>query len=111
MWRSIMAAQDVVKAGCRRRIGNGASTKVWQVPWLPCVENGFLTSHMPDELQEITVQSLMDTNNSWYYDILNDICNLRDKELIKRIPIPMRDREDSWFWILDDKGQFTVKSC
>lgn len=31
--------------------------------------------------------------------------------LIRKIPLPMRDRNDSWFWILDDKGCFTIKSC
>lgn len=28
MWRSILAAQEVVKQGCRRRIGDGKATKV-----------------------------------------------------------------------------------
>lgn len=28
MWRSILFAQEDVKSGCRRRIGDGASTKV-----------------------------------------------------------------------------------
>lgn len=32
MWRSIMAAQETIKAGSRRRIGNGESTYVWKVP-------------------------------------------------------------------------------
>lgn len=32
IWRSILAAKDVLKASCRRRIGDGASTYVWKVP-------------------------------------------------------------------------------
>lgn len=50
MWHSIMAAQEEIKVGCIRRIRNGESTKVWKVPWLPCIENGFLTTHGPLEL-------------------------------------------------------------
>lgn len=31
--------------------------------------------------------------------------------MIKNIPIPIVPRYDSWFWLLDDTGKFTVKSC
>lgn len=55
MWRSILAAQESVKEGCRRRIGDG--------------------------------------------------------NLIKRIPLTRRERKDSWFWLFDDVGHFTLKSC
>lgn len=34
MWRSIMAAQDVVRQGSRRRIGDGETTSVWKIPEL-----------------------------------------------------------------------------
>ncbi|KAL8103570.1 hypothetical protein AgCh_027952 [Apium graveolens] len=109
MWRSIMEAQDWVKQGCRRRIGDESSTKVWQVLWLPCSSNGFLTTNMPEELSEIVVQNLMmEDRREWDDEILRDICNERDMTLIKQIPIPMRSREDTWFWIFDDKGVFTV---
>lgn len=44
-------------------------------------------------------------------EVIDDLFNSRDVELIKRVPIPMTDKKDAWFWILDDKGLFTVKSC
>lgn len=59
MWRSIMSAQEAVKSGCRKRIGDVASTRVWHVPWLPDLENGCLTTVMPEELQDVQVQDLM----------------------------------------------------
>lgn len=112
MWRSIYGAKEVVKQGCQRRIKNGESTRVWEVPWLPCLENGCLTTVMPPELKDIKVQSLMeDVKKNWDDEVLRDICNERDRGLIKRVPLPLRNREDSWFWLLDDKGVFTVKSC
>lgn len=111
MWRSIMSAQEMFRAGCRRRIGDGTSTRVWQIPWLPSHENGCLTTPMLYELQDIQVEGLMDTeNDKWDQDILNDLFNVRDRELINQVPIPIRKRRDSWFWLLDDKGKFTVKS-
>lgn len=112
MWRSILAAQGIVKQRCRKKIGNGDNTMVWEVPWLPCEENAFLTSNMPEQLKHITVRSLMmQQENKWDDDILNDICNDRDVVLIKRIPLPAFDKQDSRVWLFDDKGVFTVKSC
>lgn len=67
---------------------------------------------MPGHLQDITVRSLMDVEGKcWDRDLLNDICNTRDIELITRIPIPVQERDDSWFWLSDNKGQFSVRSC
>lgn len=51
MWRSILASQDVVMRGCRRRIGDGSQTEIWKVPWLPCSDNGFMTTVMPQQLE------------------------------------------------------------
>lgn len=54
----------------------------------------------------------MDNEGSkWDMDVVRDICNTRDTKLIMRIPIPVHTRADSWFWYLEDKGLFTVKSC
>ncbi|XP_074327916.1 uncharacterized protein LOC141665831 [Apium graveolens] len=47
----------------------------------------------------------------WDEDLLDDLCNERDKNLIKQVPIPIRKRPDSWYWLFDDTGNFTVKSC
>lgn len=107
-----MESQDVIRMGCRRRIGDGLSTKIWKVPWLLCPDNGFLTTEVPDELRDENVQSLFDeTQLGWDDDILCDILNERDRELVKQIPVSGRKREDVWFWLFDNKGMFTVKSC
>lgn len=72
----------------------------------------FLTTVMPDELKNVTIKSLFAEGlNTWDEDILNDVCNERDRELIRQIPIPGKRRDDSWFWLFDDKGEFTVRSC
>lgn len=34
-----------------------------------------------------------------------------DKKLILQIPLPLRDKEDSWYWAPEDNGVFYVKSC
>lgn len=47
VWRSIFSAQEAIKMGCRRKIGNGESTRVWGMPWIPDYENGFMSTEMP----------------------------------------------------------------
>ena len=71
-----------------------------------------MTTDMPAELESTMVVNLMtDNGKEWDEDVINDICNERDRELIKRIPIPSRSIQDSWFWLFEDTGCFTVKSC
>lgn len=98
--------------GCSRCIGDGKDTRVWQVPWLLSGQNGYLTSGVFPELEHATVNSLMSINgNTWDEDILNKFCNERDKALIQQVPIPMRQKPDSWFWLPETKGDFSVRSC
>ncbi|XP_074369747.1 putative mitochondrial protein AtMg00310 [Apium graveolens] len=78
-WRSILEAQDVIKQGCRKRIGDGQSTNIWEVPWLPCRANGYLTSTAYPELKEALVENLMEVGKSkWDKAVLLDILNDRD---------------------------------
>lgn len=102
MWRSIFLAQDIIKQGCRRCIGNEDSTFVWKVMWLPYLENGMLISNMPEELGHIKVQNLMRIGErKWDEEKLRDICN--DRELISKIPLPKGNKTDSWYQIFDEK--------
>ncbi|XP_074374534.1 uncharacterized protein LOC141714940 [Apium graveolens] len=67
---------------------------------------------MVDELQHVTVQSLLDeTTGGWDDDVLDDILNERDMKLVRQIPVSTKRRDDTWFWLFDDKGKFIVKSC
>lgn len=100
MWRSIMAGQNVVKDGSRRRIGDRKNISVGKSPWLSCQSNGYMTTNMPTKLEHVKVVNLMtDNGDEWDQAVLDNICNNRDKELIKRIPIPTQRTSDSWFWV------------
>ncbi|XP_074328110.1 putative mitochondrial protein AtMg00310 [Apium graveolens] len=112
MWRSILAAQEMVKQGGRRWIGDGQDTRVWQVQWLPCRQNGLITSEMPPELEQMRVNSLMQTDcKAWDEELVRDLFNDRDMDLILRIPLSIRSNFDSWYWVHDNDGHFTVRSC
>lgn len=58
------------------------------------------------------MHSLMtDDQNMWDEKVLSDLFNERDRLFIHQVPIPRYCRPDSWYWILEDKGDFSVKSC
>lgn len=95
-WRINLEAQNIVRQGARRRIGDGCSTKIWMEPCLPCCENGYLTTEVYRELEHITANSLMDEGQKkWSEEFLCDLFNERYMQLIKRIPIPTHSKEDS----------------
>lgn len=43
--------------------------------------------------------------------MIKDIYNDMDAKLITSITTPMQNKEDSWFWILEESGSFSVRSC
>ena len=46
----------------------------------------------------------------WDEDILNDLFSSKDKDLILTVPLSTKDVEDRWFWQLERRGDYTVKS-
>ena len=42
-WRSLMAAQEVLRRGLRWNIGNGRKTKIWVDRWIP-IPNSFMVA-------------------------------------------------------------------
>lgn len=54
---------------------------------------------------------MTEDGRTWDDEIHRDLCNDKDMNLIKQVSIPIRRGEDSWFWLMDEKGEFTVRSC
>lgn len=70
VWRGIFQALEVVKAGAQRKIGNGKDTLLRDVPWLPNVRNGFVSTQKYDQMTNITVSSLMVVDDQrWDFDL------------------------------------------
>ncbi|XP_074326765.1 uncharacterized protein LOC141664710 [Apium graveolens] len=67
---------------------------------------------MPVQLEGSKVDSLIQLERKkWDDEILLDICNERDRKLIKKIPLLAQEGEDAWYWLPDEEGYFTVRSC
>ncbi|XP_019171492.1 PREDICTED: uncharacterized protein LOC109167042 [Ipomoea nil] len=109
-WRSIMAAQELVCGGVRRRIGNGKETLIWEHPWLQDDNNAEIITDKPPYLAQATVMGLIDQETAtWDHEILNDIFIPEDVMRILKIPVSP-DYEDMWYWHGDVTGEYSVKS-
>ncbi|XP_019200231.1 PREDICTED: uncharacterized protein LOC109193854 [Ipomoea nil] len=110
-WRSIMAAHAIVVSGVRRRIGNGQTTLIWEHPWLRDNPSPLIQTEMPEQLREARVAGLIDLQtHTWDPHILSDLFIPEDVERINMIPISP-GYEDSWYWMSDPKGTYTVKNA
>lgn len=71
-----------------------------------------MTTDKQPQLDHISVKNLMTEDlMEWDKEILDDLCNERDKKLIQQVHIPIRKRADSWYWLFSDTGKYTVRSC
>ncbi|KAH9672066.1 reverse transcriptase domain-containing protein [Citrus sinensis] len=112
VWRSILAAKEVVVQGSRVQVGSGHSISIGKDPWLPDLQDGCVSTNLNEELAAAPVSSLMMPHQRvWDYDVVSDIFNLRDKELILKIPLSSRREEDMWYWMADPLGCYSVRSC
>ncbi|KAH9779367.1 reverse transcriptase domain-containing protein [Citrus sinensis] len=111
-WRSILVAQPAILRGSRIQIRGGQQTIIGNTPWLPDKDSGFISSSLPANIASASVDSLMVPNQRrWDFDVANDIFNIRDRDLILQIPLGSRLDKDSWLWLPDSKGLYTVRSC
>ncbi|KAH9679251.1 rnase h domain-containing protein [Citrus sinensis] len=112
VWRSIMAAKDIVVKGSRIQIGSGQQVLIGNDPWLPNSECGFITTELHEEIKMAPVCNLMvPDQRRWDYDAVTDLFNPRDRDLILQIPLSTRRDLDLWYWLADPRGVFSVRSC
>ncbi|XP_074352890.1 uncharacterized protein LOC141692045 [Apium graveolens] len=110
VWRSVLEAQNLLKAGASKRVGNGLSTDIMKDLCLACdIDHYIHTDH--DAIKGQMVSCLMSTTNEdCDDDLVWDNFNERDTSLILSTPI-RRSERDIWFWRKERLGHYTVKSA
>ena len=64
--------------------------------------NPFVETTRVEGLEEATVESLKSkVRDQWDIDILYDFFNVKDRNLILKIPLSKRIKSDNWFWLWD----------
>ncbi|KAH9684396.1 reverse transcriptase domain-containing protein [Citrus sinensis] len=71
VWRSILAAKEVVVQGSRVQVGSGHSISIGKDPWLPDLQDGCVSTNLNEELAAAPVSSLMMPHQRvWDYDVI-----------------------------------------
>ncbi|KAM6591280.1 hypothetical protein CsatA_013885 [Cannabis sativa] len=111
VWRSVWAAQSVVRLGAVRIIGNGETTIILSTPWMSDTENRLVTSTHPALLHN-TVSSLFSLETrTWDSDVVKDLFNNQDASLILGLPLSPNSDTDFWSWLGDRTRFFSVKTA
>lgn len=96
VWRAIIEGRDTLKQGLIRRIGNGASTKIWEDTWLPRNENmrpyGCRIPNPPTLVSELVDH----TNAIWNRALIEEVFIPMDARVIMGIPLCTRSIQDFW---------------
>ena len=107
IWRSILAAKQIIRAGCRVHIGDGRATVIWNKAWLPAEDNEYVTTEKHVGLEHATVSDLMVTDSrEWDIDIISDLFNTQDRELILRIHLSTNLTEDCGIGYMTNEAIF-----
>lgn len=110
MWRSVLAAQGIIKEGAACRVGSGVNMSVLKDPWLSILQNPYVTTSNIF-LEGTMVSSLFVTGeNRWDEDLIHDMFEERDVNLILSIPLDAND-QDVWYWKMEKLGHYSVKSA
>ena len=110
-WRSILAAQNIVRKWCKWQVGNGASIDIWVDKWL----NGSATFSVltrPNTLLDQSSVSLLINlvTGGWHDELLRQIFLPADVHSILSIPLSVGMPRDKLVRAFTSKGNFIVRS-
>ncbi|XP_020153536.1 uncharacterized protein [Aegilops tauschii subsp. strangulata] len=111
VWRAVVQGRDILKQGLIKRIGNGASTNIWEHNWLPRDEMlrpyGSLTQNRPTMVSELITPATA----SWNRQLVQSTFMPMDADIILGIPLCTRNMPDFWAWHYEKHGTFSVRSA
>ncbi|CAN1320546.1 Uncharacterized mitochondrial protein AtMg00310 [Linum perenne] len=105
VWKSILAAQDVVRRGYQWRIEDGSNVGVWKEPWLRDGNNCYVETFPSLQLNDLTVKDLI-IPNLWVWNdlLLTQIFCDRDVKVIRQMTPPVQGGEDARIWRHESMG-------
>ena len=92
-------------------MGDGSHILVSKDPWLLAEDNGMITTSLGEMYNIVRVKELMMSGEQkWDKDLVSDLFNSRNRELILSIALSVRTTNINWYWMVDDKGLYSIKS-
>ena len=95
VWRSIMAAQEIVQKGFCWRVGNGRQIRVWEDSWVPTSSTHKVIAPRGMLPLDSRVCDFIAVNNKcWEWNLLNRTFLPFEVEAITGIPLSVRMPDD-----------------
>ncbi|KAM6563873.1 hypothetical protein CsatB_023871 [Cannabis sativa] len=110
MWKAVLQAREVLEQGICKKIGNGAKTSIWFDPWVPS------SNRTPTPLKDVShgiawVKQFVLSNNRWNAQMIKEWFSPVDASAILNIDLPDEAIEDSWVWMGEPNGKFSIRSA
>ena len=107
-----MAAQNIIRKGCKWQVGNGALIDIWVDKWLNGPATFSLLTRLKTLLDQSSVSLLIDlVTGGWHDELVRQVFLLADVHSILSIPLSVRMPRDKLVWAFTLKGNFTVCSA
>ena len=88
VWRSIYAAQEIVRKGMRWNVGNGQKIRIWEDKWIPNSHSSKVISPTVLYPKISMVNDLIDVEDKgWDFSLLKRIFLPFEVEIIGGIPL------------------------
>ncbi|KAF7815550.1 cysteine desulfurase mitochondrial-like [Senna tora] len=91
--------------------GNGRSTRVWDVAWVPGCHPAILERPQVGAEGIEWVSDLLDDSLEWKEDVLRSLFSAETQQRIRSIRVVNAQLADRWSWVGDPRGTFTVNLC
>ena len=112
IWRSILAAKNMIKEGSLWVVGDGRSIKIWEARWLPSSVYGKVMTTRSDLGLGNRVASLIShENGEWRTTLVQHTFLPHEAKEILSIPLSPLNLVDSLVWAKTPNVCFTVKSA
>uniref|UniRef100_A0A803QSN5 Reverse transcriptase domain-containing protein n=1 Tax=Cannabis sativa TaxID=3483 RepID=A0A803QSN5_CANSA len=107
LWKAILNIRDKFQKGICRTIGNGKETSIWFDPWVP----GDNAQPMPcvETTEGVSLVSNFIINQQWNEDMVRKWFARDDAKRILNISLPDTSTNDTWLWLPEPNGEFSVK--
>ncbi|KAK6156676.1 hypothetical protein DH2020_010924 [Rehmannia glutinosa] len=98
-WRSILDNRKILLSGCLKRIHSGRNTRVWGERWIPKFPH-HITHAVPNAAPP-----------SMKHRLIRTLFPNHIADSILSIPLNISRHKDSWYWLHNKNGKFSVKSA